>query len=259
MFKKYHWTRDFHDSRDHYAQTSQHFTLVAPESIPSSVDLRKFCSPVADQGILGSCTGNALVGAMEFLENKLSEYEQNGQFVNLSRLFVYYNERDIEGDIGHDGGAQISTGIKVLANTGVCAEAFWPYSIDNFVVKPTVDSYNDAASRKIAAYARVTRDNGIIDIKRVLASGYPIVFGFVVYNSFQTDAVSDTGNADMPSASDEKIGGHAVLMVGYDDATNRVLVRNSWGDAWGQKGYFTLPYEYVVSHDLANDLWTISK
>ena len=254
----FHWKRDFHNSDDQYAHEHEAFKLTAAP-LPANVDLRKFCSPVFDQGSLGSCTGNALIGALEYLENKDKDFEISNQFVNLSRLFVYYNERLIEGDVGQDNGAQISTGIKVLATVGASSEQVWPYQIWKFTTKPSKQAFDDATTRKIAAFARVSRQNGMAGIKTALASGYPIVFGFSVFDSFMSPQVAKTGILNMPKRTERNQGGHAVLMVGYDDATQRVIVRNSWGPSWGQQGYFTMPYEYVVDTDLANDLWTISK
>jgi len=260
MQSKYHWKRDYHDDSAVYAHQNETFKLVNPTSLPTKIDLRHFCSLVADQGQLGSCTGNALVGAVEFLENKAKEFEVNGKFVSLSRLFIYYNERNLEGTVSQDDGAQLSDGIKSLASQGVCTETAWPYITHRFAVKPSDAAYTDAATRKISAYARVDRSNGIQGIKQALASGYPIVFGFMVYSAFESDSVAESGILHMPDFATEKcMGGHAVLMVGYDDSTKRVIVRNSWGSSWGQGGYFTMPYDYVTNLNLANDFWTITK
>jgi C1A family cysteine protease len=260
MQSKYHWKRDYHDESAVYAHQAPAFKLLEATALPTSADLTKFCSAVEDQGQLGSCTGNALVGAMEYLENKSKEFEANGKFVDLSRLFVYYNERTLEGTVNKDNGAQISDGVKTLATQGVCTEFMWPYAIHRFAVKPPATAYTDAATRKITAYARVDRSNGIQGIKQALASGYPIVFGFTVYESFESEDMANTGVLHMPDLHTEQcMGGHAVLMVGYDDTTQRVKVRNSWGANWGQHGYFTMPYAYVTSPSLANDFWTLTK
>ena len=260
MQPKYHWKRDYHDECAVYAHHHPSFKLAAPVALPANVDLRKFCSPVFDQGQIGSCTGNALVGAMEYLENKSKEFEVGGKFVNLSRLFVYYNERNMEGTINQDAGAQISDGVKSLATQGVCTEAAWPYFTYEYAKKPSATAYTDAATRKITAYARVERTSGITGIKQALAAGYPIVFGFTVYESFESEDMAQSGVLNMPNTiSEQCMGGHAVLMVGYDDASQRVIVRNSWGPQWGQHGYFTMPYAYVTDNLLSNDFWTITK
>lgn len=254
----FHWKRDYHHADDQYVHNHESFTLTS-QVLPPVVDLRKYCSPVFDQGQIGSCTGNALVGALEYLENKDKDFEVHNQFVSLSRLFVYYNERMMEGDINQDGGAQISTGIKVLSSIGAASEMVWPYQVWKFKTKPVKKAYDDALTRKITAFARVSRNNGMDDIKKVLASGYPIVFGFTVYDSFMSPQVAKTGVLSMPKAKEGCEGGHAVLMVGYNDQNQTVLVRNSWGPDWGQNGYFTMPYQYVVDRNLASDFWTITK
>jgi len=260
MFNKYNWARDHHDARDEYAHSCSSFKLTAPSALPSSVDLRNFCSPVYDQGQIGSCTANALCGALEYLENKTQDFETNGQFIQLSRLFLYYYERaDNGGDVHKDNGAQLSTGVKILTNIGVSTEHTWPYVTWKTSLEPSTEAYTDAGTRKIVQAARVERDSGINGIKQVLASGYPIVFGFLVYDSFESEGVASSGVLNMPQANEQTQGGHAVMMVGYDDATQRVIVRNSWGAFWGQKGYFTMPYSYVIDRNLANDLWTITQ
>jgi C1A family cysteine protease len=206
---------------------------------------------VEDQGMLGSCTANALVGALEFLENK----SQVKAFADLSRLFVYYNERALEHTVASDSGAQIRDGIKTLAKLGVCREALWPYAIAKFTRKPSPACYLDGAKRQISAYQRLSL---LADIQGCLASGYPVVFGFVVYESFESKAVAKSGKLPMPKKGERTLGGHAVLAVGYDNSQGSLLVRNSWGPAWGDHGYFTMPYAYAQSPSLANDFWTIT-
>jgi C1A family cysteine protease len=255
---KYNWKRDRHDERDHYAHLSPHFKLADAATLPSSVDLRPTCSPVEDQGDLGSCTGNALVGACEYLERK-NQAETLANVIRLSRLFVYYNERAIEGTIRSDSGAEIRDGVKSLANQGVCTEADWPYVVSRFRNKPSTAAYTEAVARKITAYARISRTNGLVDFKRALAAGYPVVFGFTCYDSFEGETVEATGVLNMPVAGEAEVGGHAVVAVGYDDASERAIVRNSWGSAWGQHGYFTMPYTYLQSNTLVSDLWTITR
>jgi C1A family cysteine protease len=267
--QKYHWKRDDYDSRDHYICSSHRFSLVPPESIPSSVDLLDRCSPVFDQGPLGSCTANALVGACEYLENKYKDFEVGDQFANLSRLFVYWNERKLENCIASDGGAQISDGIKVLSSVGVCIEDDFPYDIDTFSNRPTETAFKDAEIRKISAYARVPQD--LVVIKQTLSSGYPIVFGFIVYPQFESQEMANTGFLRMPRPGERNKGGHAVLAIGYDDqmpcldwegkqvCSGCVKVRNSWGPDWGIKGNFWMPYSYFLNNRLVDDLWTIRK
>jgi C1A family cysteine protease len=90
-----------------------------------------------------------------------------------------------------------------------------------------------------------------------LAAGYPFVFGFTVYSSFEGQEVAKTGVVSMPTPDEQVVGGHAVLAVGYDDASQAFIVRNSWGAGWGQEGYFTMPYAYLTTRALSSDFWTI--
>lgn len=243
----YGWTPDLPDHRDYL------FTAVRREvaKLPSSVDLRPSCPPVEDQGALGSCTGNAIAGALEFLELK-----DKLPLVDLSRLFIYYNERVMEHTVKSDSGAQIRDGIKSVAKQGVCSEAKWPYNIKKFTVKPTPACYREARKHCISQYQRLST---LDDMRATLADGYPFVFGFTVYESFESQAVAKTGVVQMPLKSERILGGHAVVGVGYDDAQKRFIVRNSWGMDWGMQGYFTIPYDYLSNPHLASDFWVVQR
>lgn len=174
----------------------------------------------------------------------------------MSRLFVYYNERALEGTIRSDSGAAIRDGIKTLSKQGCCPETEWPYVISKFENKPPVNCYTDGLKHIIQSYYRILTLN---DMKTCLASGFPFVFGFTVYESFESTAVAQTGIVPMPAKNEQVLGGHAVLAVGYNDAQQRFTVRNSWGAAWGMKGYFTIPYAYLTNTSLASDMWYISR
>ena len=172
-----------------------------------------------------------------------------------SRLFIYYNERVIEGTVRSDSGAQIRDGIKSVASQGACPEPEWPYDIAKFTTKPPARAYKDATLDRAVSYQSIVQD--LNQMKGCLASGYPFVFGFTVYQSFESAAVAKTGHAAMPQWGERPVGGHAVMAVGYSDASQWFLVRNSWGAGWGMKGYFTLPYAYLIQPGLASDFWTI--
>ena len=159
-----------------------------------------------------------------------------------SRLFVYYNERVIEGTTTSDSGARLRDGIKSVATQGVCAESDWPYVITKFAEQPFKAFYDSALSTEATSYFSLDQD--IVQFKQCLSSGFPFVFGFTVYDGFESPDVARTGTLNLPGASEHVLGGHAVLAVGYDDATSTLTVRNSWGASWGQSGYFTMPYDY---------------
>ncbi len=241
----YGWKRDQLDPRDH---------IFAPMAVrlPGKVDLRAHMPKVYDQGDLGSCTANAIGAAIQY------ERARGGQrdFVP-SRLFIYYQERVIEGDVAEDNGAEIRDGIKAVHKLGAPDEKLWPYVIKKFADKPPAKAYRAALADLVESYERVT--HSMPAIKAALAQGFPIAFGFSVYESFESKAVAKSGVVNLPARGEEMVGGHAVLAVGYDDKTERVLVRNSWGAGWGLKGYFTMPYSYIASAKLASDFWIIKK
>jgi C1A family cysteine protease len=239
------WRPDKPDIRDRKV-----LRLVRSGSLPENVDLRTGMPPVYDQGSLGSCTGNAIAGAIEYMRKK----EGLPDFVP-SRLFIYYNERTIEGTVNSDAGAEIRDGIKTVANLGACSEVDWPYDTSKFTAKPTDQCYSDAKTDLVTAYSRVDQT---VDALRVsLASGIPVVFGFTVYESFESDAVAKSGLVPMPGRFESSQGGHAVLMCGYDDDRQLFQVRNSWGPNFGDAGYVWMPYDYITNPDLASDFWQI--
>jgi C1A family cysteine protease len=245
--KKYGWVPDLPDHRDHlYAAPPP---TVA--KLPAKVDLSGQCPAVYDQGQLGSCTANAISAAIEFdqMRQKLPE------IFAPSRLFIYYNERAMEGTIASDSGAQIRDGVKSVGQMGDCPETEWAYDITKFAEKPPASCYQDALKFKVVKYQRVTQN--LAQMRGCLATGLPFVFGFTVYSSFESPQVAQTGIVPMPGSDEQAIGGHAVMAVGYEDASQTFLVRNSWGPNWGLKGYFKIPYAYLQDDNLANDFWTI--
>ena len=251
----YGWRPQLADVRDRLYAAK----LTGP--LPSECDLRPSMPPVYDQGQLGSCTGNAIAAAMEYERDRqgLSDFVP-------SRLFVYYNERALEGTVSSDAGAVIRDGIKVVNSDGVVPETLWPYDIGMFSVKPPKRCYVAAETDKAVQYEAIQT---LGDLKDAIASNLSVVFGFTVYQSFESQAVAQSGVLPMPKPAEATVGGHAVVAVGYSDSKNQVIVRNSWGASWGDHGYFYMPYQYMTGSKasadsspingahLANDFWAI--
>ncbi len=227
-------------------------TALGVEQLPPMVDMEPHMAPVFDQGQLGSCTGNAFVGAVEYMENKKNGFTNtDAAFIGLSRLYVYYNERLLEGTVSQDSGALISDGLRAIQNYGVCKETLWPYNISQFTVKPSQDAYTDGETRKSvdAASLAITQDAFLT----TLAAGYPIVIGMQVFQSMESPEVAQTGMVPLPGPSEQDMGGHAVLVSGYDMSKQLLKVRNSWGAGWGDNGYFYLPFAYGFQYGYITD------
>ncbi len=249
--QRYGWIPDLPDARDHlYAAP-----LAVLGALPAKVDLRAQCPDVYDQGELGSCTGNAIAGAVQF--ERMKENLPTADALVPSRLFIYYNERVIERSVAQDSGAQIRDGIKSAAKQGVCFESGpqpWPYNVKNFAEEPPPPCYQAALANQIVQYSRLVP--ALSQLRGCLAHGYPFVFGFTVYESFESPDVAKTGIVPMPGA-EAVLGGHAVMAVGYDDSQQRFIVRNSWRPTWGLQGYCLMPYAYLTDTHLSDDFWTI--
>ena len=242
--RNYGWHRSTKPSpHPRYAMPAHH----AAGHLPASVDLSPECPAVYDQGPLGSCTANALAGLFQFLLMKLGR----PSFVP-SRLMIYWGERAIEGTKDQDAGANGDDGITFLQAKGVCPESTWPYDPTKFAEMPPARAWAEAIHHKIADPVTIDHTN-LSEIKSCLAGGYPIAFGFTAYPDLESDKVATTGQLPMPTKGEQSIGGHEVLMVGYDDATRLFKVRNSWGPGWGIRGYFLMPYAYATNPDLAGD------
>ena len=248
----YGWKPDRPDPRDW--QGSLTLTEHAV-TLPASVSLRAKMPAIYDQGQLGSCTANAIAGALQY--QQLVQAETEGKNVP-SRLFIYYNERVMEGTVSWDAGAEIRDGIKSVAKQGAPPESEWPYRITRFTDKPPAKAYTDALQFRALTYARPIRTSYYL--RKALANTHPIVFGFSVYSSFESDEVASNGIVPMPDVENEELlGGHAVVAIGYKQISGHLYfeVRNSWGADWGDNGYFWMPAAYLLDTSLSSDFWDI--
>lgn len=242
MLDKYHLVKDVVDERDYMFS----FSTITSTTLPISVDLRSKCPAVYNQGQEGSCTANAGVAARVML--------LQNQNLLLSRAFLYYEERNLEGTTRNDSGASLRDLCRALNIYGVCEETYMPYGPSTLYTSPSSVALSNAIKYKIKTYQRLTSLN---DIKTYLANHQqPVVIGMEVYESMESQTVSQTGILPMPSNYEELLGGHAVLVVGYNDTKQMLTVRNSWGANWGDKGYFYMPYNYFKNYTF--DYWVLT-
>ena len=245
---KYHWKPSTPDPRD-----IPYSLLNTTTPLPNVVDLRPYASPIDDQGSLGSCTGNACAGAIDLMDKKL--YNRN---TRVSRLFIYYYERYLEGTVNYDSGAYVRDAIRATYNYGAPLETLWPYNINAFRTRPSATAITDAAKRKVTRYMSVANHTACLN---ALANGYPVLIGFTVYDSFESGSwyyQSGSGIMPYPNTTTESIlGGHCVLLVGYDLTHNYYIVRNSWGTGWAKQGYFYMPFQVIQNQNMSSDFWAI--
>jgi len=237
------WVPDKPDRRDLRWAPKSYYSL---QNLPEKVDLEPQCPEIWDQGALGSCVAHACGALSKFLQMK----EHDPEIYTPSRLALYYWNRTWDGNEGWDAGSSIRDGLKTLYTYGDPKEELWRYDVNKFIEKPPQPVYDNAASHKVALYARLPQE--LNSLRACLAEGFPIVFGFSVYSSFEPD---QSGVCPMPSTSDRLEGGHAVMIIGVDMATRMFKIRNSWGKDWGINGHFFMPFDYLLSPDLADDFW----
>lgn len=239
---------DIHDIRDFK------FSVQRPQQLPMLVDLRN--GPVQLPGIYdqlraNSCTANALAFALEYERRK----QALPSLANRpSRLFIYYNERSLENSQHSDSGAMLRDGIKSLSTWGACSEQCWPYDVGQVITQPKPDCYTEATHDKIITYQRIMPGD-INSMRLSLANNLPFVFGVPLYSSFEGQQAEQTGVVPMPHPGEAMLGGHAMIVVGYNDSKQQFITANSWGTGWGDKGYIYMPYTYIAQ--MAQDLWNI--
>lgn len=250
----YGWNPDLPDARD------KKYQIRKPGLKLQSVDLReKFIMPgIFNQGNLGSCTANAIAYCMAFdiLNNHVKKVDPDC-ILPFSRLFIYYNERVIEGTVKSDDGAEIRDGFKSIAKEGACLEKYKKYVENSFAKKPSKTAYKQALKFTALEYERLDNTNKS-ELVDCLLNDCPFVLGFSVYSSFESKEVAITGVVPMPNFSQEAtVGGHAVACVGYDADIDRFICANSWDINWGMEGYFTIPANYLTDTNLADDFWSV--
>jgi C1A family cysteine protease len=242
------------EPHNHPKFSVKHFT-VPPNILPMSVDLRLtgFVPPVLDQKSLGSCVANATSNALRFCLYK-QKCSRNFQ---PSRLVIYYYGRKLDGsDPNDDCGMTTASACKAIKQFGACSEQNWSYNISKFSIEPAKGPMV-ASSTHTASFKCLSVFQDLIHIKQILNSGFPIVFGMQVYSSFESEEVANTGIVNLPDSTETNLGGHCILLVAYNNDTQRFTCQNSWGLHWGQGGFFTIPYSYVLNPNLAEDFWCI--
>ena len=243
IIRSYGWKKQEHDARDSF------FGVQEPVELPASFRIVEGMPEVWDQGQTNSCTAHAASAAYEY---ELSQ--QHLPDFMPSRLFLYYNERIEEGTTNQDAGATIRDSVKALAKYGTLPENYWPFS-ERVSEKPADGDYQLAIRNIVTSYSAVPQV--LQSIKTAIFQKHPVIFGFLVYESFESHEVAQSGIQPMPSPTEQCLGGHAVLAVGFDDSKKAFWVRNSWGTDWGQAGYFLMPYDYIINSKLASDFWII--
>jgi len=214
------------------------------------VDLREWDSAVDSQLDLGSCAGNAMANAYELQVRR----QAPENFVELSRLFIYYNARAIDNSIDQDTGAYLRDVIKAVRDHGICSEALWPYNVENFAVRPSDESFEDARSRSLRNYRKLDTIDDTVD---ALSQLRPVIFGMEIYASFMR-VNAENPVVPMPEPDEQGRGGHAMCMVGYRLPERQFLAKNSFGTAWGDQGYCWIPFEYLEQHGYDRwvfDIW----
>lgn len=261
--RKMGWKRDLPDVQDF--KYAVHPEMQLEVKLPALVDLRSGLSPVENQGQLGSCVANATTGALEYLQlDKINQQKECtdvcfiDKYQDISRLYIYFNARYLDGHAHEDSGTYIKTAMKAIKKWGICRESLWPYRESRVFQAPDQRAYVEGANHLIFNYYKLDHTK-LNELKQCLALRQPFIFGMSLYSSFMSQEVSFHGMIPMPLANDRFQGGHAMCCVGYDDSKQAFIVRNSWGNTWGDDGYCYIPYNYLCSADLAADFWTLRK
>ena len=238
------------------------FVSFKTTAYSTKVDLTKSMKfpAVYDQQTIGSCTSNAICTAYQFdLLNHLTmskDFNKSMDTFSPSRLYLYYKERSNYNNQVQDNGACIYTGINILQTEGVCSEEKWPYDVSKVNECPPKECDDDAYIHRSIEHRRVSQN--LTSIKNCIENHFPVVFGMDVFESFEQLSTDNQFIVSFPQKDEKKLGGHAVIIVGFDDQTKLFKVRNSWGENWGDCGHFYIPYEYVLDESLCADFWVLS-
>lgn len=227
-------------------------SVTRASPFPDRVDLRALCSPVEDQGDIGSCAANAVIGAMEYHQRRTQQ-----DLTDLSRLFVYYNARKLADNEPNDSGTFIHHAMAAVMAYGVCPEQMWPYQKAMWATRPTQSCYEAALEHEAVSYARTPLGPAC---KAALVMGLPVVFGACLPAPMLQVEAALTGRVRTPVGGwPAPGGGHAMLVVGYDDADGSWLIRNSWGPAWGENGYARVSYDVMARYGIPTQFWVIGE
>lgn len=218
------------------------------KGVERKVDLRKHCSPVEDQELLGSCNACSIVGAMEYFHRK-----EHNRKVDLSVLFLFYNARRLSRTEKENIGVLSAHAMAGLMGFGVCEDKLWPYKVDKHSIEPPAACYMDAKRFEAVQYARVP---GFDECKSLLSSGVPVTMGCFFPRRYYNEA-ADSGVMPAMTGKEKPGGGHSLLLVGYDDDKRTWIARNSWGEDYGEKGYVHVPYALMDAYVWHEDLWAV--
>lgn len=247
------WKRDLPDHRD------LKLSVRVPVTLDPAVDLRLRCPAVYDQGHLGSCTANA-TGFLWHYEVclEVTPKAPTTAIVSPSRLYIYYFTRLAQGTANEDSGGTLRGAMQAARRHGLCPETLWPYIEANYAITPASTADQNAIHHLPSQRQYAAVPQGLGEFKTLLAGGRPLAFGFSVPESFMSQEMASSGVMPLPQPGENVVGGHAVALAGYDDQKQAFLVRNSWGEGWGEGGYFWMPYAFATNPSWCSDFWTVA-
>lgn len=234
-------------------------------NLPSKVDMRNYSPGIYNQGTVGSCVAQSICAAVQIRNNivnnnqwSISRYTlgKKAPVFSPSRLKLYWHARIEEGyPSTEDTGSSMHSGMIALEKYKLCDEKLWPYEQKKFNQQPPHEAFLDSDKYKQVSYMKVEQNVDVI--KYTLSKGYPICFGIIAYSTLTNSTAMNTGKVELPRSNDSPKGGHAILLLGYDEESKVFIFQNSWSNYWGDHGFGYLPYDYVASSKHAADFWAI--